>query len=83
MTKVIFRKFADGDIIALFPEEVFAGYLVSSYMHIGQHSEADYNAMIAVTKPASEKEYAALYKELQQVGYDDLKVIKRKPTKKH
>lgn len=83
MTKVVFRKFADGEIIALFPEEIFAGYLVTSYLHFGQHGEADYNAMIRLTKPATEKEYAELYKELRNIGYDDLKVIKRKPTKKH
>lgn len=84
MTKVVFRKFADdGEIIALFPEEIFAGYFVNSYMHVGQHGNADYNAMIRATKAATEKEYAELYKELQNIGYDDLKVIKRKPTKKH
>ena len=81
MTKVIFRKFADGEIIALLPEEVWCGYLVTSYMHMGQHSEVDYYHIISVTKPATEQEYAPLLRELQKIGYNDLKIYKRKPSK--
>lgn len=77
MTKVIFRKFKDGQIIALFPNEQ-DWYLVMSYMHIGQHSRADYNYIISITKPATEEEYKDLYDELKRIGYDDLKICKRK-----
>jgi hypothetical protein len=76
-TKVIFRKFKEGDIIALFPEmeadqnPTHCG----SYMHIGQHGAAAYG-LIAETKPATPKEYAALQSELESIGYD-LEIRKR------
>ena len=40
-TKVMFRKFKDGEVIAIFPNELYDWInkdLVWSYMHIGQHS---------------------------------------------
>ena len=80
MTRVIFRKFKeDNEIIALFPDEIANEHNECwSYMHIGQHSPADYNGVIRSTKPAAEDEYAPLLEELKYVGYDDLKVCKRK-----
>lgn len=73
-TKVIFRKFRDGQIIALFPEfKEKNGAL--SYMTIGQHGMADYN-IIRVTKPASPKEYSSLLNELQYIGYN-VRICKR------
>ena len=77
MTKVIFRKFKQGgDIIALFPEQVNR-LTVASYMHVGQHSDADYFGVISATIPATESEYANLLAELKSIGYDDLQVMKR------
>lgn len=75
MTRVIFRKYKDGDIIALFPKR--GDYMCESYMHIGQHSMADYPQVIKTTKPANESEYKELYDELVSIGYDDL-VVKKK-----
>ena len=40
--KVIFRKDKEGNIIAFFPELRVNYGNIASYMHIGQHSEADY-----------------------------------------
>lgn len=82
-TRVIFRKFksgvAKGQIIALFPDDIANSYgECGSYMHIGQHSPADYTLVIMATKPATEEEYADLYKELVEIGYDNLKVAKRR-----
>ena len=75
-TKVVFRKYKNGEIIALFPEMV-NGYFVCSYMHMGQHSDADYSYVISITKPASEEEYKDLYNELtNQVGYN-LRILKK------
>lgn len=75
--KVIFRKFKQGgDIIALFPEQANR-LMVGSYMHVGQHSDADYTEVIAATTPATESEYAGLLAELKSIGYDDLQVMKR------
>ncbi len=77
MTKVIFRKFSDGSIIALFPELTDnKKYTVSSYMHVGQHSDADYQNVISQTKLATENEYQVLKNELESLGYE-LNVIKK------
>lgn len=78
MTRVVFRKWKNGDIIALFPDDVNPhDGTVTSYMHIGQHSAADYNNVIALTKPATEDEYHDLLTELKQVGYVNLNIVKR------
>ena len=68
-TRVIFRKFPNGDILALFPEIQITNFC-SSYMHIGQHGGADYQACISITKPAAPDEYANLASELSSIGYD-------------
>jgi hypothetical protein len=78
LTLVVFRKFKDdGSIIALFPEELWttAGDC-GSYMHVGQHSGADYRGVIAASKPATLEEYGPLLKELTSIGYL-LKIRKR------
>ncbi len=80
MTKVVFRKWnKGGEIIALFPEEPWNPDkgTVASYMHVGQHSDADYHYMLGKTRPASEDEYRPLLAELIDIGYDDLRVMKR------
>lgn len=83
-TLVIFRKWKeDGSIIALFPglndETGYANRgMCMSYMHIGQHGEADYEHVIRMTVPAEDTEYEDLYEELLGLGYD-LKVVKKKP----
>lgn len=84
MTKVVFRKFKQGgDIIALFPEQVNReNLMVGSYMHVGQHSDADYIGVIAATTPAKESEYAELLAELKRIGYGDLQIAKRYNLKK-
>nr|DAE55296.1 MAG TPA: hypothetical protein [Caudoviricetes sp.] len=78
-TKVVFRKFKQGgDIIALFPEQVNKTNLtIGSYMHIGQHSDADCTGVITATTPAKESEYAELLAELRSIGYEDIRVMKR------
>lgn len=70
-TKVIFRKFKEGDIIALFPELPGDNNpaTCNSYMHVGQHGVADIG-IIRDTKPAHELEYKALYNELISIGYN-------------
>jgi hypothetical protein len=78
MTKVIFRKFSDGDVIALFPTiPGDVSFLTcESYQHIGQHGAAA-EFITTSTKPAKPEEYAPLLAELQAIGYDDLKIAKR------
>lgn len=69
-TPVIFRRFPDGDVIALFPTlpAHASGYSVESYMHVGQHSAADLD-LINRTKPAKPAEYADLARELEAAPY--------------
>ena len=69
-TRVVFRKFKDGDILALFPELSEGGAGVESYMHVGQHSSADYQHCICRTKPATPEEYEDLAVELESIGYN-------------
>ena len=79
--KVIFRKYKDGDIIALLPEIAYRyNYTVLSYMHIGQHGEANYNHVINKTVLANESEYSDLYNELKHI-YDDSELIPMKKAK--
>ena len=61
----------NGEIIALFHDiEGHKHDLVSSYMHIGQHGEANYQLVLSKTVPASEVEYSELHDELVVIGYD-------------
>lgn len=71
-TKVVFRVWPDGDILALFPEEPgsVCGCECMSYMSVGQHSAADYDGCISATRPAQPSEYANLVEELKRIGYE-------------
>jgi|WetSurMetagenome_2_1015567.scaffolds.fasta_scaffold392756_2 hypothetical protein len=77
-TKTIFRKFKDGDVIAIFPEEPGTMQLstCASYMHMGQHSACSPNLLIGETKLATPEEYASLKEELKRIGYN-VQVIKK------
>lgn len=68
--KVIFRKFKDGDIIALLPGIPANIGRVMSYMHIGQHGEAD-SLIVHDTKLAKPEEYADLLAELRWIYESD------------
>jgi hypothetical protein len=73
ITKVIFRKYPDGDIIALFPElpgDMDWASTCLSYMAVGQHGAANYAGVMNDTTPCSAKEAIALRKELEGVGYN-------------
>lgn len=78
MTKVVFREWKNGDIIALFPDDVNPqDGTVTSYMRIGQHGAADYAGVISDTSPAQENEYKDLLNELNTIGYTDLHIVQR------
>ena len=72
MDKTIFRKFKDGEVIALFPQiaDSIGGGLCQSYMHTGQHSSATPDLVVKLTKLATPEEYAELLAELEQIGYN-------------
>ncbi|MCS2721899.1 hypothetical protein NXW08_00310 [Bacteroides uniformis] len=78
-TRVVFRRYPDGQVIALFPDIPWSGQRgeVTSYMHLGQHGAADYLHVLATARLATEDEYGDLLFELQSIGYDDLHVVQR------
>jgi hypothetical protein len=69
-TPVIFRKFSDGNIIAILPDQLGTNdvYTCMSYQHVGQHSACNPQNLIATTKLAKANEYASLLKELHIVN---------------
>lgn len=77
MTKVIFRKFKTGDVVALFPDIPWNDNGdITSYTHVGQHGPAN-KYIISVTKAADKHEYEPLLKELKDIGYVGLEIRKR------
>jgi len=70
-TKVIFRAFKDGEVLAIFPEIPWNSDISScmSYLHTGQHGSAS-ELITDTTRLASEGEYAPLKRELEQIGYN-------------
>ena len=75
VTKVIFRKkywedTKEWDIIAFFPGAEACWGRIMSYMHVGQHGEADLEFYWS-TKKCTQKEYTPLKKELENLfGYN-------------
>ena len=81
---VVFRRFPDGDIIALFPflpAECLNAWPCQSYMRVGQHGPAD-PRIVYDTRPARPHEYAALKAELERIGYH-MAVRQRFPGDSH
>lgn len=75
-TMVVFRKFKDGEVIAVFPQISYNYVYLMSYLHTGQHGGC-VRHISNFTTPATEEEYKPLLKELQDIGYTDLQVLKR------
>lgn len=75
-TKVIFRKFPDGEVIAFFPELPGTNNACTclNYMSIGQHGTGP--ATCEGTKWTTPNEYWNLYIELLRIGYS-LTVVSR------
>lgn len=82
-TKVIFRKFPDGEVIALFselPGDMKVSHCLS-YLHIGQHDCAD-TSIYYDTKPIKFADIEGqnainfLWRELRSIGYN-LTVVSR------
>jgi hypothetical protein len=80
-TAVVFRTFRTGnkETIALFPYEVECRNECASFMHVGQHSSADYHGVISTTRAATADEEARLTAELTSEPYNyTLRPIKRR-----
>lgn len=74
--KVVFRKFSDGDVIALFcdtAKDCNPGH-VMSYMHLGQHGEAS-RYLGRDLKLASPAEYAPLFREMSRIYAPEFRIV--------
>jgi len=76
VTSVVFRRWPNGDVLALFPEIDEGRGLCSSYEHVGQHGGADYLWCVRSTSLATPSDYAPLKSELESIGYR-LRVVRR------
>jgi hypothetical protein len=81
---VVFRRWTNGDIIALFPQlpADYQGWYCDSYEHTGQHGGADFHGVVRATKPVALEEAADLIHELERIGYR-LMPIKRASHRVH
>ena len=68
--RVIFRVYPDGEVIALLIDQVEAPGMVGSYVHMGQHSTADYGLVVQATRLATVAERRPLQRELRTIGYN-------------
>ena len=82
MTHVMFRKWRNGDVIAMFPYEPGTNdpWTCMSYEHVGQHGSAS-SDLSPYTSPAKATEYSALKHELESIGYK-LVVLNRMPNQR-
>lgn len=78
---VVFRKFENGEVIAIFPTNFPVSQNstneVLSYMHMGQHAMAS-ERLVNELEKASETEYKPLLDELHAIGYNvsEINVLK-------
>lgn len=72
---VIFRKHKDGEVIAFFPAFKTNPGMLTSYTHIGQHSEASID-FYKSCKTAEYAEYSKLLEELKEI-YDEYELVVR------
>ena len=70
-----------GDVTAIFPLEpgTCDPSTFSCYAHIGQHCAGTWGGCFVDSRPATPTEYGPLLNELLQIGYDDLRIVKRTP----
>ncbi|MET7241969.1 hypothetical protein ABZT49_01240 [Methylobacterium sp. EM32] len=68
VTRVAFRVFPEGDVIALFPDIVEGTGTISSFQHVGQHGAAS-RGLVKELRPATAEESADLRRELESAPY--------------
>lgn len=77
VTRVIFRLDPHGyntpepEVIALMPFEASTDnpYECTAYAHVGQHFSVNPVLAMRCTRPATQAEYAPLFRELERAGY--------------
>jgi len=85
LTRIVFRTFksgvAKGEVIALLidtDKDCSSKANVMSYMHLGQHSEANYKNIISMTRKSTPEECKPLLDELHRIGYTNIEIMYRK-----
>lgn len=79
---VIFRTDKkNGEVMAVFPYESGTNdpSTLMIYVHNGQHGSADIGYVNQKTRPSTAEEIKPLLNELRQIGYDNLKILRRSP----
>lgn len=84
--KIIFRKSKNPytneyEVVAFFPEAEVNYTRILTYMHIGQHNEADMRFYHESVK-ATEEEYRPLLEEIKTI-YDDCELVIRQRINYH
>lgn len=70
------------EIVAVFPNDIADNKgNVTVYAHIGQHSAGDLDYMLSLPE-ANPEEYSDLLQELNNIGYDNLKIISKNDVTK-
>lgn len=71
-TKVVFRQFPDGDIIAIFPYVAynFDPTLCMSYQTVGQHGACDKALIQELSQVTDFEGLQSLKSELKSIGYN-------------
>ena len=71
--EVIFRKFPECDVVAIFPDFNWDKSTITAYQHIGQHGGISKN-YLEFTEPCEYEEYSSLLEELKII-YDEFELI--------
>jgi len=75
----VFRTWDNGSTVALFPtNKTGSQNHVASFTNFGKHDDADYKHIISTTRPATQKETKKMLRELQKVGYGNIRVNKKR-----
>lgn len=77
--KVMFRVWRrhPRTVLAVFPHEEWKQGECTLYEHIGQHGGGVYQALVDLTRPATDEEAAPLAKELERIGYELTRIKRR------
>jgi hypothetical protein len=78
-TKVCFRKYSNGDVCAVFPNDFHNQHAVLVFDRDSGHGSAGFGYIYDLTKPASPSEYEMTKRCLvENYGYD-LQILSRMP----
>jgi hypothetical protein len=69
-TRVIFRTYPDGDVVAILLDVPANPGCVVCYQRIGQHAEGHYSRLIEDTRAATPEEFTSLRRELEGKPYE-------------